>query len=184
MVNWFGQQLFSVIMHAEANDVTKQKDLGRFYQHLLDQKTRPTTHGSQQEQQRHLAPLQDSEHKSGPVLEQSACRHQVEGSVDDKVSRFSESPLSNQSDDRQTDQAEQNLEVVDAAEIQDLPAKGQEARKKHDSLRPCPDEESVEKQRKKLFAKRTTDDAQFSAKERYLARKKQKLSQPAIVSDD
>ena len=151
---------------------------------MLDQKTRLTTLGSQQEQQRHLPPLQVSEHKSGPVSEQSAGRPQVEGNVGDKLPRFSESPVSSQSDDSHTDQAVQNLEVVDTAEIQGLPAKGQEAREKDDSLRPCPDEESVEEQRKKLFAKRTTDDAHFSAKERYLARKKQKLSQPVIISDD
>lgn len=171
--------------HAEANDVTKQKDLGRFYQHLLDQKTRPTKIHSQKEQQtRHHLSSAVSEEKSGPVQEQSTESRHSEGSVEDQVPRFSVSPLSDRLDGSHTDQAVQDLDVSDAAEIRGSPDKGQEAKKKHNSSGSCPDEESIEERRKKLFAKRTTEDARFSAMERYLARKKQKMSQPVVVSDD
>lgn len=174
-----------LFLSSEANDVTKQSDLGRFYQHLLDEKTRVTKNRGQQEQSIQLT-LEVDERKSEPAAqEQSADGPLTEASVEDKVPRISVSLLSNQSDDNShTGQAVQDLEAVDATETQDLPDKGQEARKEHNTLEPCLDEESVEERRKKLFAKRTTDDARLSAKERYLARKKQRMSHPVIASDD
>ena len=45
-------------------------------------------------------------------------------------------------------------------------------------------EESQEEKRRRLFAKRTNEDTAMSAKERYLARKRAKLSQPTISTDD
>ena len=41
-------------------------------------------------------------------------------------------------------------------------------------------EESHDEKRQRLFAKRTNKDTAMSAKERYLARKRAKLSQPTI----
>ena len=45
-------------------------------------------------------------------------------------------------------------------------------------------EESQEEKRQHLFGKRTNEDTAMSAKERYLARKRTKLSQPTISTDD
>ena len=45
-------------------------------------------------------------------------------------------------------------------------------------------EESQKEKRRRLFAKRTNEDTAMSAKERYLARKRAKLSQPTISIDD
>ena len=45
-------------------------------------------------------------------------------------------------------------------------------------------EESQEEKRQRLFAKRTNEDTAISAKERYLARKRAKLSQPTTSTDD
>ena len=44
--------------------------------------------------------------------------------------------------------------------------------------------ESQEEKRQYLFAKRTNEDTAMSAKERYLARKRVKLSQPTISTDE
>ena len=45
-------------------------------------------------------------------------------------------------------------------------------------------EESQEEKRQHLFAKRTNENTAMSAKERYLARKRAKLSQPTMSTDD
>ena len=45
-------------------------------------------------------------------------------------------------------------------------------------------EESQEEKRRRLFAKRTNEDTAMSAKERYLACKRTKLSQPTISTND
>ena len=45
-------------------------------------------------------------------------------------------------------------------------------------------EESQEEKRQHLFAKRTNEDTGMSAKERYLAPKRAKLSQPTTSTDD
>ena len=45
-------------------------------------------------------------------------------------------------------------------------------------------EENQEEKRRRLFAKRTNEDTAMSTKERYLACKRAKLSQPTISTDD
>ena len=45
-------------------------------------------------------------------------------------------------------------------------------------------EESQEEKRQCLSAKRSNEDTAVSAKERYLVRKRAKLSQPTISTDD
>ncbi len=44
--------------------------------------------------------------------------------------------------------------------------------------------ESKEERRRRLFAKRTSNNAAMSAKERYLARKRARHSQPTVINDD
>lgn len=47
-----------------------------------------------------------------------------------------------------------------------------------------PRKETIEERRKRIFAKRTNDESALSAKERYLSRKRAKLSEPVIINED
>lgn len=160
----------------EANDVTKQNDLSRFYHHLLHQEIRVSDKSSQ-------LSLEMDVQESGEVQKPDGRSEHLEESVHDNEPDLLLSLL-NQSDDSHADQGTQDSEAVGAEELHGSVHREQVASDVHSSPRPSPNEEILEERRKKFFAKRTTDDARLSAKERYLARKKQKLSQPVIATDD
>ena len=154
------------------NDVTKENDLGRMYKHLLNQKTTM-----------HAIPLDDGGKKSTTIINDKDNVIEVDksetdlhaGTLNDKDndSEQQSQSLSDETSIRNDNTGVNNSDevVVDEISVED---------------NVCSEEmkETKEERRRRLFAKRTSNDAAMSAKERYLARKKSKLSQPTIIVND
>ena len=182
-----------------ANDVTKQKDLTRFHKHLFNQiasghsdsthtgkevkekePQRTSTHKpvdrtpSLEDKQRHMS---ESEHKDiGPTSpdrsltdnnDLTECRrrhssHDLEHR--DSVSKDSEDIQIGQSEDDQ----DKPLPTGVVSSDNSMSTESQSVTMKVDK----------EERRKVASVKRTNEEAQMSARERYLARKKAKLTKP------
>ena len=141
----------------EANDVTKQKDMSRFYQHLLNQtaQEKPVSATTS------IIMEKPTEKKATEEEDAAACdRSNGSPLRDDK--EMNPSPSTSPVHENTAPSSSPEPEPPSAAEI--AAAKLE--------------------QRRIASAKRSTDTTVLSAKDRYLARKKAKLSEPVIGSDD
>ena len=157
----------SPFLSIERNDVTKQDDLGRMYKYLLNQKT------SQEPLEKRTNRREEVPH------EEDVKRQGVSESEEDtkeKSSKSESSPTSQPqaavTDDEQNEENSESI-VGGVSLIESI----------SDPL-PAEPQETKEERRKRLFSKRTSEEAALSAKERYLARKRAKVSQPTIANDD
>lgn len=142
------------------NSVTKEKDFSRFYRHLLHQQTSPLP----------------SEVARTPTSEQNSKEEDRgrEKAVVDDHERTTE--------ERETREAEEIIERLgDTSPLRDIEG----AQRGDDHSRPLePATESTptvvkedpEEKRKRASAKRTNEESLMSARERYLARKRAKVS--------
>ena len=158
----------------ELNDVTKETDLSRFYRNVLERKTTgaPSSTTEEQEQDRekedrgHHNYTDTTQQNNNEPLDQA-------GSEDDASGNNDEGSANEES------ASEKETEKFDEEERQEP---------KEDSppipTVPKPQPETIEERRKRIFAKRTNEESALSAKERYLARKRAKLSQPTVITED
>lgn len=179
IVDWYSHCCF----YLEQNDVTKQDDLSRFYRNMFERKTsgQPTT--SEQDKREEMTHVRPRQHHNDipqtPVIEK-----QVNSNKEDEEGKDSTSTM--EQEEEENDVTEKESETQDIQSDQEL--SDNDSTSEQTTL-PVPTVESppvetLEERRKRIFAKRTDEDAALSAKERYLARKRAKLSQPIIATDD
>ena len=163
--------------------MTKEKDLSRLYRHLLHQKTsHPLTTNQDNVKEKSDKNVVKSKDVKKNVIEEDIKgeeRVAVERGKSESEERVppvlpieTDLPLSEDVDEVELSHttSEQSSDVVDQHTVET---------KSEESI-----EISEEEKRKRFFLKRTSDAAATSAKERYLARKRAKVSQPVIVPDD
>ena len=142
------------------NDVTKQNDLSQFYRNILDKKSNSKTEMKVEikEDKQSIKTIELSQD-----VEDDTQNNVIDNVVDTEESIELSLGLSPEHDDKQhkVDHSDNLPESIVSVV-----------------------EESQEEKRRRLFAKRTNEDTAMSAKERYLARKRAKLSQPTISTDD
>ena len=114
----------------------------------------------------HNEPQSSEVNREEPLKEQD--NHQ---DTSENQSAAPEAPTIEESVDKEQDSMEQ--EATNPLEQEDTEPAVQEE-----------PSETIEEKRRRLFTKRTSDEAAMSAKERYLARKRAKISEPVIAKDD
>ena len=167
----------------ERNDVTKEKDLSRLYRHLLHQKTsHPITTNQnivKEKSDKNVTKLKDvkknvidEDIKGEERMAVERGESQSEERVPPALPMETNLPLSEDVDEVELSHTtfKQSSDVVDQHTGETKPEESIEI--------------SEEEKRKRFFLKRTSDAAATSAKERYLARKRAKVSQPVTVPDD
>ena len=151
----------------EANDITKQKDLSRFYQHLLNQRGSTAA----------------KENPSSSIMSQS--RRRSGGSEGEEETTAMDT--SRQLDERTLEEQEKELSPH---ESENSEAELNHSKSQDDGDAEAPTgvaedtavEVDIEERRRIASAKRTDSQAFKSAKERYLARKKARLATASIPS--
>uniref|UniRef100_A0A1X7UMV9 Uncharacterized protein n=1 Tax=Amphimedon queenslandica TaxID=400682 RepID=A0A1X7UMV9_AMPQE len=158
--------------HQKLNDVTKETDLSRFYRNVLERKTTgaPSSTTEEQEQDREKEDRHDYtdtfEQNDNEPLDEAGSEDD-EGGNNDEGSGNEGSPPEKETDE--LDEEERQEAKEDSPPVPTVPE---------------PQPETVEERRKRIFAKRTNEESALSAKERYLARKRAKLSEPTVITED
>ena len=173
-------------------DVTKQKDMSRFHRTLLNKMT--TGGGAEEEEpRRHEQHGRTSSSGESSKLEENSSRERVLVE-DDEGNPSSVGPAEQEP---KTGDSEPEHEEVPATDpgLSSSPSPPLGDDHLHDNrkedggqgssiVEAKPQEMSKEEKRTMLTAKRTNEDALSSAKERYLARKRAKISAPIVSTDD
>jgi coiled-coil domain-containing protein 55 len=190
------------------NDVTKQNDLSRFYRNVLERKTSSQPPSSRTLPERktssqiphdsrplHPSPSTAHQHKDTSAttaeIEQEERRHRVE----DERTEETSSPILNEREETEMENDDVITEgtsdrvietdIVKENEVNERISDGDVDMTTDNGNVPVEAvKETAEEKRKRIFAKRTNEDQAMSAKERYLARKRAKLSQPTLNNDD
>ena len=152
----------------EANDITKQKDLSRFYRHLLDQQDGTAAATADEEKAKSSLPLesgrrQSSESKEGEERRRVKAEGLETAGVDTK--RTPEKEPSPQETESSAIEPQPSPPSQDLSEVQGAVSTTAEQQ-----------EMDSEERRRIASAKRTDSQAFMSAKERYMARKRAKLA--------
>ena len=173
-----------IVMVTEANDVTKQKDLTRFHKHLFDRITSGPSGSDASEKDKEKPSPSKSPDKT------NARRYSRESDQSDRRDRPAHGETSSRERERPRDRERRHSSPRRRSRTesgsQDHPPVHErtESVSSMDSVKSPTDETARQKEiekeerRKVASAKRTDEEAQLSARERYLARKKMKLSGP------
>ena len=151
----------------EANDITKQEDLSRFYRHLLHQQDGTTTTTAADEKAKSPLPLESgsrrlSKSKEGEERRAKAERQETAAEDTERTPEKEPSPQKTESSaiEPQPSPPSQGLSEVQS----DLSTSVEQQ------------EMDIEERRRVASAKRTDSQAFMSAKERYMARKRAKIA--------
>ena len=196
-----------------ANDVTKQTDLSKFHRHLLGrldrgavkeeepQAEKPTDSRrrasgekeSSSHRERERRSEGDNNHerqrerrRSGEERDRRRSRHRSGGSVSEEERK--PWTADNEGDNQNVQREQEETEVDEKEGEEEKVEEGEQERVEGEASAPkLPSEmtqEDKEERRKVAAAKRTDSQAQLSAKERYLARKRARTTAPVLAKDD
>ena len=181
----------------EINDVTKQNDLSRFYRNMLERKT--TTKVDTRDT---ITPVKNSSAHLEREKDQSIGSIRSGDSTEDRNSTADSEPVVIINDDARDEDEDKPVDTIstdpctptednnlqpdtvkpDDSTPQSVHVESVESDGVEETVTAV--KETAEERRRRLFAKRTNEEQAMSAKERYLARKKAKLSEPVISTDD
>ena len=151
----------------EANDITKQEDLSRFYRHLLHQQDGTTATTAADEKAKSPLPLESGSRrlsKSKEGEERIAKAERQETPAED-TKRTPEKELSPQKTESSAIEPQPSPPSQGLSEVQSGLSTSVEQQ-----------EMDIEERRRVASAKRTDSQAFMSAKERYMARKRAKIA--------
>ena len=147
----------------EANDITKQEDLSRFYRHLLHQQDGTGAVAADEEKAKSSLPLESGRRRSSESKEVEERRVKVEeqetAAVEDTERTHNKEPSPQEDSAIEPQPSPPSRESI---EVQGATVEQQEM--------------NSEERRRIASAKRTDSQAFMSAKERYMARKRAKLA--------
>ena len=152
----------------EANDITKQEDLSRFYRHLLHQQDGTTATTADEEKAKSPLPLESgsrrlSESKEGEERRRAKAERQETAAEDTK----------------RTPEKEPSPQKMESSAIEPQPSPPSQGLSEVQSgLSTTVEQQEMdsEERRRIASAKRTDSQAFMSAKERYMARKRAKMA--------
>ena len=151
----------------EANDITKQEDLSRFYRHLLHQQDGTTATTADEEKA-----------KSPPPLE-SGSRRLSESKEGEERRAKAERQETAAEDTKRTPEKEPSPQQTESSAIEPQPSPPSQGLSEVQSgLSTTIEQQEMdsEERRRVASAKRTDSQAFMSAKERYMARKRAKMA--------
>ena len=151
----------------EANDITKQEDLSRFYRHLLHQQDGTT------------ATTADEEKAKSPLPLESGSRRLSESKEGEERRAEAERQETAAEDTKRTPEKEPSPQKMESSAIEPQPsppAQGLSEVQSDLSTTVEQQEMDSEERRRIASAKRTDSQAFMSAKERYMARKRAKMA--------
>ena len=165
--------------------MTKESDLSRFYRNMLERKTtgKPTSASiiEKEEQMREAVEKQEKEERkseSNTAQDDEDDQTLDKADIEIEESHDSGNEESGNEESKSDEQTNKEVSIEEKTDATDtiLPAPP--------TVPEAPPQETTEERRKRIFAKRTNEEAALSAKERYLARKKAKMSQPSVAIED
>lgn len=160
----------SFLYYLAVNDVTKQKDLSKFYRHFFHEQTSPEKATPTRDEQRAPADHRRDHHKERRRSSERRRSTEEEERVKEKSpdpkreESSEEEPLEGGESNHDTEIVQERPSSASAA-VSDLPATTETV--------------TLEERRRVVSAKRTNEETFQSAKERYLARKRAKLTNPS-----